>query len=65
MKPNGEKDIAVAISDFKIQAETGPFIALADFAALDENISPPKPIFQVEFTKEKIEADKKKIEEIE
>lgn len=47
MKPNGDKDMDVVVSDFKVQAETGPLLALAGFAAMDATVTPPKPVYEV------------------
>lgn len=41
MYPNANKKIDIFIQDFKVQAETGPLLKLAGFAAMDESVQPP------------------------
>ncbi|KAL4496109.1 hypothetical protein ABPG72_015531 [Tetrahymena utriculariae] len=65
MKPNGDKDMDIVVGDFKVQAETGPLLALAGFAAMDASVQPPKPVYEVKLTKEEIEAQEKNAKEIE
>ncbi|KAL4498677.1 hypothetical protein ABPG73_003474, partial [Tetrahymena malaccensis] len=65
MKPNGDKDMDIVVGDFKVQAETGPLLALAGFAAMDASVQPPKPVYEVKLTQEEIEAKEKNAKEIE
>lgn len=65
MKPNGDKDMDILVADFKVQAETGPLLALAGFAAMDPSVQPPKPVYEIQLTKEEIEAKEKNAKEIE
>jgi len=54
MMPNKDKYMDVIVADFKVQAETGPLMALSGFAAMDNTVTPPPPVYEVSLTKEEI-----------
>lgn len=64
MMPNADKFMDIIVADFKVQAETGPLMALAGFAAMDSSIQPPPPVYTVTLTKEEIQAQQRAAEEI-
>ena len=54
MMPNADKFMDIIVADFKVQAETGPLMALSGFAAMDNTVTPPPPVYEVSLTKEEI-----------
>lgn len=54
IKPNDDKHIDLLVADFKMQAETGPFVALGGFFAMDSSVESPKAVFEVKLTEEEI-----------
>lgn len=53
--PNSDKTMEILVADFKVQAETGPLMALAGFTTPDESVEPPKPVIEVILSPEEIQ----------
>jgi hypothetical protein len=45
MKSTGDKDINIKVSHLTVLAEISPLLKLAGFAAMNETVTPPKPVY--------------------